>query len=134
MSYMSCHCYAQCTQTADVIFNKIKARIIKDSHSDFLIRAKPRSNLTSMMRPALGRRSLLTFIVLLIIKILLTIASVKATKINEKLCIFEDSFRDQKGNINLMTTKHAGPTQLIQCISNLIKPAICINCCGYKSC
>ena len=45
------HWYAPCAQTAGVIFNKIKAGIIKGSHSDFLIRTKPRSNLISMMGP-----------------------------------------------------------------------------------
>ena len=40
------HCYAPGAQTAGVIFDKIKAGIIKDSHSDFLIRTKPRSKLS----------------------------------------------------------------------------------------
>ena len=98
------HCYAPHTpeareaqtETAGVIFNKINAGIIKDSHSDFLIRTKPRSNLSTVGTSG-GRRPplsdlLLTFIALLIIKILLTIASVKATKINEKRCILRILF------------------------------------------
>ena len=50
------HCYAPHTpdareaqtETAGVIFNKIKAGIIKGANSDFLIRTKPRSNSTIM--------------------------------------------------------------------------------------
>ena len=42
------HCHAPSVQTAGVIFNKIKAGIIKGANSDFLIRTKPRSNSTIM--------------------------------------------------------------------------------------